>query len=212
MQYVQHEQTLRELGLSSQRCLLALPLAVTAAHARAETSERHAIRALATEHFSLNAEGSSQIAKWFEHPPAETYWQRGLRALRDIADDPKSPVVQADDLVASLLLCEAVARSLGDRAGHATPSLDTMAAILGIDRGQRWEEVLAELELSSELDSESIPQIGVGVTCSPPKPRQAPSDETQPRKRYIPLRTYLSALRQAQAVSAGDVEPPFGMV
>lgn len=152
-----------QLGVSGAnvRCLLLLPLAYVAAMSRRRD---HAALDVLFEAVAgragLDSEGVEIARRWLREVPSMEQLEAGLLHLRRLRDS-RDPVLTPGDLLASVIWAGNAAQldrgaagmqsgALSSQARHAMRDLATW---LGVDIGEVWADVLAEL-------GEELPRSG----------------------------------------------------
>lgn len=161
---VQHPSPLVvQLGVSDSnlRCLLLLPLAYVAAMSRRR--DRAALEVLfdtAAARAGLDREGATVTRSWLRDIPSTDQLEAGLLLLRSLRD-AREPLFSPADLLASVIWAgsaaqldrEAVGTGSGPISDRARLAMRDLGARLGVDIGEVWADVLAEL-------GEELPRSG----------------------------------------------------
>lgn len=146
---------IRELGLSSSnvRCVLLLPLAyVAAASCRGDRRSLQALFESTAAHARLCPESARVARRWLCVVPSQGQWRCGLAFLRRLCDG-REPLFTPADLLASVVWASSAAQldreksgsSYGPISPRARRALRDVEAWLGVDIGEHWADVLAEL-------------------------------------------------------------------
>lgn len=152
-----------QLGVSDSnlRCLLLLPLAYVAA--TSPRRDRAALEVLfdtAAARAGLDREGATVARSWLRRIPSTDQLEAGLLLLRRLRD-AREPLFSPADLLASVIWAgsaaqldrEALGTGSGVISGRARRAMRDLAAWLGVDIGEVWADVLAEL-------GEELPRSG----------------------------------------------------
>jgi len=151
-------QDLRQLGLTenSYRALLLLPLVEVAwADGRIQAAEAREIEDIARKNGFFSAEAQSLLQKWLAAPPSDTERELGMRTLVELARrrGGAGASLEVKTLQDLFELSYQVASAAGGFFGLSSPisaeeraSLDRIAAVLHIDDGGSWSELLADLK------------------------------------------------------------------
>jgi hypothetical protein len=144
-----------QLGVSglNPRCLLLLPLAYVAGTSRRR--DRAALEVLfdtAAARAGLDREGVEVTRSWLHDTPSMEQLEAGLLLLRRLRD-AKEPLFSPADLLAAVIWAgsaaqldrEALGTGCGAISSHARRAMRNLEAWLGVDVGEVWADVLAEL-------------------------------------------------------------------
>lgn len=152
---IEHASPLVELGVpgSNLRCLLLLPLAYVAATSqRRDGASLDVLLDSAAARAALDSEGVEIARSWLRVPPPMEQLEAGLSLLRRLRDAPE-PLFSPADLLASVIWAGSAAQLDREALGTGAPALSSHArramrqleAWLGVDVGEVWADVLAEL-------------------------------------------------------------------
>jgi hypothetical protein len=155
-------RSLAHLGIDPRdsRVLKLLPIVYTAwANGAIEEAAAKRIHAMASIEFNLSDEGMRVLEHWLAHPLSRAYVLEGMRDLYAASRAQDDSEFQASELPMLLAHAEAIARTTlrgMDQPESVGPSqvqaLHDMAALLNVDNGQTWTELVRE------LDSTRLPQ------------------------------------------------------
>lgn len=206
-----HETRLEALQLDPQsyRALLALPLVFVwwrLGHQRPEARERITRGAVAA--FGLNGVAQAKVRAWLAYRPTHTYFEEGFRELKKLAAAPDEPQFDFDLLQAALTQAEhanmATLKPRPDAAYRtATLALGKVARSLGLEHGDTWNALLADLEAEptpvrsavAEAPSATIEGDEIRVGVEEPKTPRDPA----------PVRRLRTAVRlQNDGLKPGD--------
>ena len=134
--------------------LKLLPIVYTAwANGPIERVAAERIHAMASVEFNLTDKGMSVLKQWLAHPLSYAYVLEGMRDLYAASRGEDDAEFQASELPMLLAHAEAIARTTlrgMDQPESVGPSqvqaLHDMAALLKVDNGQTWTELVRELE------------------------------------------------------------------
>jgi hypothetical protein len=143
-----------QLGVGSNlRCLLLLPLAYVAGTSRRR--DRAGLEVLfdtAAARAGLDHEGVEVTRRWLRDTPSMDQLEAGLLLLRRLRD-AREPLFSPADLLAAVIWAGSAAQldrePLGTGSGaisiHARRAMRNLEAWLGVDVGEVWADVMAEL-------------------------------------------------------------------
>lgn len=148
-------ESLKHLKLddSNYKVLKLLPLVYVAwANGRISPEQEERIVALAHDHFQIGKRGEELLRSWIANRPTTEYIQEGLHDILLLAYAPDEWGFEVDELQGLLTHAEEIARySAGAFGGPASVgaqeqrALHELALELGVDDGESWAELLAEL-------------------------------------------------------------------
>jgi hypothetical protein len=155
MQRDRMKKSFEHLGipLEDYRVIKLLPLIYVAwADGKMEQVKRERIHYFASREYDLSAAGVAVLERWLTERPSHAYIAEGLRDILRLAQADDDLEVDFSELPALLSYAEAIARSTAtalDRpeavSGAADNALQEIARELGVDHGESWGKLLAEL-------------------------------------------------------------------
>lgn len=153
---VEHPSPLvAELGVSvsNLRCLLLVPLAYVAAMSRRrDGAALEVLFDTAAARAGLDREGAEVTRSWLCDAPSIDQLEAALLLLRRLRD-AREPLFSPADLLASVIWAgnaaqldrETLGTGSGPISSHARRAMRGLQALLGVDVGEVWADVLAEL-------------------------------------------------------------------
>ena len=146
--------SLKHLGIndSNYRVLKLLPLVYVAwSNGTIEPAEQELLE-LAHRYFQIGGQGEKILKKWIAKRPTAEYFREGLHDVLLLAYAPDEWEFTVDELPGLLAHAEAIARASAEMMGvepsvnpDEEQALRTVAAELGVDDGESWAALLAEL-------------------------------------------------------------------
>ena len=141
------------VSVSNLRCLLLAPLAYVASLSRRR--DRAALEVLfdtAAARAGLDGESVEVTRSWLRDPPSTEQLEAALSLLRRLRDG-REPLFSPADLLASVIWAgnaaqldrEVLGTGSGPISSHARRAMRDLEAWLGVDVGEVWADVLAEL-------------------------------------------------------------------
>jgi hypothetical protein len=148
--------SLVHLGIDpgDSRVLKLLPIVYTAwANGVIEEAAAERIHAMASIEFDLSDRAMRVLDQWLAEPLSRAYVLEGMRDLYAASRAQDDAEFQASELPMLLAHAEAIARTTArgmDQPESVRPSqvqaLHDMAALLKVDNGQTWTELVRELD------------------------------------------------------------------
>lgn len=147
--------SLKHLGINSAnyKVLKLLPLVYVAwANGTIDDAEQGRILELAHRNFDIGPQGEEILNGWLSERPTVDYFREGLHDIVFLAHAPDEWEFNVEELQGLLIYAEAIARASAEAVGaefSVTPeeerALREIAAELGVDDGESWAALLAEL-------------------------------------------------------------------
>lgn len=148
--------SLKHLGIndSNYKVLKLLPLIYVAwADGRIEPEQERRLLDLAHNHFQIGEYGEKLLKEWIRERPSKEYIMEGLHDIVLLAHAPDDWTFDVDELQGLLAHAEAMARTTAE-AMDAPSAVDadeeralaTIAEELGVDDGESWAALVAELQ------------------------------------------------------------------
>lgn len=142
-----------KLDDSNYKVLKLLPLVYVAwANGRISPAQEERLVSLAHDHFEIGKRGEELLRNWIAKRPTTEYIQEGLHDILLLAYAPDEWGFEVDELQGLLTHAEEIARlsagalgSPSDVGQKEQQALHELAAELGVDDGESWAELLAEL-------------------------------------------------------------------
>jgi hypothetical protein len=149
------KHSLQNLGIddTNYRVLKLLPLVYVAwSNGTIDGVERRRLLDLAQTHFKIGKRGEAILTNWLVEQPTAAYFREGLHDVLLLAHAPDEWEFDVDELPGLLVHAEAIARASAEAMGapfSVNPdeerALREVAAELGVDDGESWAALLAEL-------------------------------------------------------------------
>lgn len=147
--------SLKHLGIddSNYKVLKLLPLVYVAwSNGTIDAAEQARLFDLAHRHFEIGEQGEKILKKWIATRPTAEYFREGLEDVVLLAHAPDEWEFSVEELPGLLMHAEAIARASAEAMGVAfsvnpdeEQALRSVAAELGVDDGESWAALLAEL-------------------------------------------------------------------
>lgn len=148
--------SLRRLGIndSNYRVLKLLPLVYVAwADGRIEPAQEQRLLDLAHNHFRIGEQGERLLKQWLRERPSKQYIQEGLHDILLLAQASDDWTFEVEELQGLLAHAEAIARTTAEAMDAPTAvdaaeeeALRVIARELGVDDGESWAALMAELQ------------------------------------------------------------------
>lgn len=148
---------LKDIGINAKnyQVLSLLPLVFVAwADGKIQKGEYVEIMKIAKERHYLHKGGEKLLAHWLNEEPTPSYYEKGFRALVELArsEDTIGEDITPKNLKELLDMCMDVAKSAGGLWGklwsvapEEEVAIAKIASALAIDDGESWGELLEDL-------------------------------------------------------------------
>ena len=147
--------SLGHLGVtnSNYRVLKLLPLVYVAwSNGTIDATEQERLLELAHRHFQIGEQGEKILKGWMTKRPTTDYFREGLHDIMFLAHAPDDWEFSVEELPGLLMHAEAIARASAEAMGvefsvqpEEEQALRTVAEELGVDDGESWAALLAEI-------------------------------------------------------------------
>lgn len=142
-----------KLDDSNYKVLKLLPLVYVAwADGRISPEQEDKLIELAHDHFQIGRRGEELLRAWIDKRPSTEYIQEALHEILLLAYAPDEWGFEVDELQGLLMHAEEIARYSANALGSPAAvgeqekvALHKIAEELGVDDGETWAELLADL-------------------------------------------------------------------